>query len=251
MSNTRPRYEKPDLRPPAHAGWVTAPQSSQAAPAPQSSRAVLRVHLADSKLPAAEQESFLSFCLKHASAAIAGAPVLVGSSATARLSELSKGCGALLDLFRPLSSTTRADADLRHAELVELVESAAQELRLDADSGPKSVLAAVGQVASDEGLMSATWDLVDALRQAAERAAADVEKGRGRRRPDVVGSNLVSLLADNFRARTGRLPPLGPTSWFAAFMRELGQCFGISCGPKPVANAIRALRAAGAANKVS
>jgi len=107
---------------------------------------------------------------------------------------------------------------------------------------PEIAMETVRQHWPKDGVLSCSWDLVDALEQTTRYAAGYLPQGKGTQSPDVNAAvGLAYLVALAHQAHFDALPPKDRAGWFVDFMQALGNACGLDCGPRPVAAAVEQL----------
>jgi hypothetical protein len=94
-------------------------------------------------------------------------------------------------------------------------------------------------------LCDRAWRDLEALRHAAAFAGERMKAPQELKPAAMRAKAVVTRIADRYRAIYGCWPPTSRSSWFAAYMLEVGGAIGVPCTESLTATAMTELRAAG------
>ncbi|WP_036171141.1 hypothetical protein [Noviluteimonas dokdonensis] len=100
-----------------------------------------------------------------------------------------------------------------------------------------AILEKLGDIESD-GILSESWDWINALGEAAEYALTQQSPSRQAKPKQARARSVVAELARYFIKMTGKAPPLDAASWFAGFAGRLAEHMQLEVGPRIVRSGI-------------
>lgn len=94
----------------------------------------------------------------------------------------------------------------------------------------------------EEGLFVFWWDVIQDIETASEYMANQINPAKTARPAQDNARRLARFAAQAVISVTGKAPPVSKGSWFPAFMRVLGEHYGLTCGAALVSAAVRDLK---------
>ena len=184
---------------------------------PEDLREELQLLMVDARLPKADTNAFLNHCERVARIVSESRAQIGHDIEKSQLGKIALKAHSLLAAINVTNEQTR-----------ETLIDVAIDLRLRKPG------------AFSGALLSLTWDYVQALEQAANYAAEQIELSRQAKPKIINGRDLTLLVVDAYWRRFNALPPADRAGWFAGFMQRLGEHLDMQCGPRIVGNAIKA-----------
>lgn len=207
---------KPDFEAPIDGGWVD-PNFL-----PPALRVQLLELLKEGRIEGDAANDFVVACSRIAQATSTVASRQVASKTLSELDALATASRTLLHALQPVNLS---------ADAIDAIDACC--------------------VSSAETLLSRAWEAVSALDQAARAAGDPLHFDRRHRASEAAGRGLLERVLTAYQALFHSMPPAGARQWFASFMTALGAHLGVTCGPRPVAAAIRARNAVTASSSTA
>ncbi|CAJ0742324.1 hypothetical protein [Ralstonia mannitolilytica] len=131
----------------------------------------------------------------------------------------------------------------KQAEQIEAIASKAWGLlnginAMDGDTRDVLAMHARCELGHDADFLSHAWDVVNALKEAADYTRQQMTIDRQSKPGQQAARNLVHQLAVHVHNLTGQMPPKDPASWFAPFAECLGRHLGLTVGHRIIKSVI-------------
>lgn len=152
------------------------------------------------------------------------------TAAAARHAQLQRVQEKARALLQALASLTPEAGQALDAHLAYLIL---------ASDAPEKVSQHTEFTRREHQTISQWWDIVQDVEVAAAYAATQESPSKAYRPAIQNAKRLVYWAADAVYSVRGALPPRGKGTWFPEFASELGNAFGLSCGPALVDSVVK------------
>lgn len=224
------------MKVPVKPGFVSGDGWVDSGYLPLKVRLELQDHIAAANLPKAQVEKFLDSCNRFAQMICAEREQIGPDIERDELEAIATTARRLLAAIKATQQQTRITLEVLSEE-VTMISNPPIDL-------PETVIADMNQSSSSDGLLSRSWDYVQALGQVADHAATQVKPTRQAKPELINGRHLTAHVVEAYWRRFNALPPAGRSGWFVGFMACLGAHMNMQCGPRIVSGVISAMKSA-------